>query len=72
MFLPITLNTVHDIEVSHLTVEGTMIRNFGPWRQGEARTLTFNFDDGTCEEFDDYGRSLNKVDLFLAVKYESQ
>lgn len=68
MFLPITMNTIHEVEVSSLCVEGSMIRDFGPWKKGEAKTLTFNFDEGTCEEHDDNGRIVHAVYLDIVVR----
>jgi hypothetical protein len=41
--LPIESDTMHEAELDCLILDGIMTRDFGPWKQGERRCLTFDF-----------------------------
>ena len=68
IFLPITIDTLHENQIDCLIVEGTMTRDFGPWLKGEERCLTFNFEKGTVTDFDDEGVAIVSVELELIAK----
>lgn len=69
-FLPIDINSFHESTLECLIIEGTMTRDFGPWKAGEYRTLSFNFDKGQVEEYDEHGVRLHAFFLKLSCGEE--
>lgn len=66
-FLPIIVEVCHDACLENLIVEGKMRKDFGPWKSGELKTLSFDFEKGTCEEHDDDGNLIASVKIDLVV-----
>lgn len=69
-FLPMSAVDVHDSSIDALIVEGIMSRDFGPWKKGENRVLTFDFERGTCTEYNDIGSALSTIPITI-VEAES-
>lgn len=67
MFLPINVETLHEADLSCLTVEGVMEKDFGPWKKGEKYYLIFDFDNGTVTEYNDY-QIKHQHKLVLSIK----
>jgi hypothetical protein len=67
-FLPIDIEVCHEIQVECLTIEGTMNRDFGPWKANDAKTLTFNFEKGVCQEHNDLGEIVEEVDISITTE----
>lgn len=66
-FLPISIDELHENTLDCLIVEGTMTKDFGPWKKGEDRTLTFNFEKGTVTEHDNWGVVKMEVNIGIVV-----
>ena len=49
--LPLTISDLINDSVTCLIVEGVMSRDFGPWKKGEQKCLTFNFEEGIVREY---------------------
>lgn len=67
-FLPITVEFLHEITLDCLIVEGEMKETFGPWLEGEERTLTFDFEEGTVKEYAEDGSVVNSVTIGIRIK----
>lgn len=64
-FLPITVEACHESTIECLIIEGKMKEDFGPWIKNEDRTLTFNFEDGTATEYNNYGEIILQIKFHL-------
>lgn len=64
-FLPMTIGDVHETLIDCLMIEGEFTEDFGPWKKGYKTIITWNFEKGVAEEFNDAGELINSVNLIL-------
>ena len=64
-FIPMAIEVWHENQLDLTIVDGIMLRDFGPWKKGEHRCLTFNFITGAVGEFRDDGTLLVGISMRL-------
>lgn len=55
---PLTIEKLHEDQLNCLIIEGTMLIDFGPWKQGEKRCLTFDLVMGRVIEYGEDGEPI--------------
>jgi len=59
---PITIEKLHENHLDCLIIEGVMLDDFGPWKQGARQCLTFDLIGGRVVE---YGVDGNEVHVAM-------
>ena len=71
-FLPIDVKNWYEVDPGEIQVEGTMNRDFGPWKCGDSEILHFNFNKGKVVSYSYSGAVDKEVKIRLEVKEDDK